>query len=90
MDGRRGLQTDGGTDLTHGGRIAVLCCEFRKEVKNFVTFAAGPAHVGSSFPAYAFSITHAARKCKRLFKIYNPSRSNSGMYSAEAAEKSCV
>ena len=77
--GRCGLQSDGGADLAHGGRIAVLCCEFCEETKNFIAFAACPAHVGSSFPACEFSIAHLSEKSKHLFKIYKPSRSKSGM-----------
>ena len=79
MYGRRGLQPDGGTDLTHGGRISVFCCEFCEEAKNLFPFAACSAHLDSPFNLSIYTITQTGSKCKRLFKIYKPSRLNSGM-----------
>ena len=88
MDRRRRLQTDGRADLPHGRRISVFCDELRQKPQNLLAFVACTTHAERPFFIAGTSITHPAAKSKRLF--YKPSRSKSGIYSAVAAEKSCV
>ena len=91
MDGRSGLQADGGTDLAHGGRVMILLNELCDKVQDLFPFIRGARHKNPSFwnarrllnAANVFlnrSIAHFDGKSKHMFlNFYRPVKSKLGV-----------